>query len=57
MRFYAKFWREVEPGEWLLIDENGIQTGRFAEKGKVSLCSFEFVYFARRIALFKEEVS
>nr|WP_286201244.1 hypothetical protein [Bacillus sp. ISL-4] len=22
----AKFWREVEPGEWLLIDENGIQT-------------------------------
>ena len=43
----AKFWRDVEPGEWLLIDENGIQTGRFADKGEVSLCSFEFVYFAR----------
>src|SRR4051812_14953800 len=43
----AKFWRDVDPGEWLLIDENGIQTGRFAEKGKISLCSFEFVYFAR----------
>jgi amidophosphoribosyltransferase len=43
----AKFWRDVEPGEWLLIDEKGIQTGRFAEKGEVSLCSFEFVYFAR----------
>jgi amidophosphoribosyltransferase len=43
----ATFWRDVEPGEWLLIDENGIRTGRFAEKGEVSLCSFEFVYFAR----------
>jgi amidophosphoribosyltransferase len=43
----AKFWRDVEPGEWLLIDENGIQNGRFANKGEVSLCSFEFVYFAR----------
>jgi amidophosphoribosyltransferase len=43
----AKFWRDVEPDEWLLIDENGIQNGRFADKGEVSLCSFEFVYFAR----------
>lgn len=43
----AKFWRDVEPGEWILVDENGIQSGRFAVKGEVSLCSFEFVYFAR----------
>lgn len=43
----AEFWRDVEPGEWILVDENGIQTGRFAEIGEVSLCSFEFVYFAR----------
>lgn len=43
----AKFWRDVEPGEWLLVDENGIQTGRFAPKSELSLCSFEFVYFAR----------
>ena len=43
----AKFWRDVEPGEWLLVDENGVQNGRFADKGEVSLCSFEFVYFAR----------
>lgn len=43
----AKFWRDVEPGEWLLLDENGIQTGRFAQKKELSLCSFEFVYFAR----------
>jgi amidophosphoribosyltransferase len=43
----AKFWRDVEPGEWLLLDENGIQTGRFAQKEELSLCSFEFVYFAR----------
>jgi amidophosphoribosyltransferase len=43
----AKFWREVEPGEWLIVDENGIQTGRFAPRERLSLCSFEFVYFAR----------
>ncbi len=43
----AKFWRDVEPGEWLLVDETGVQTGRFAAKGDISLCSFEFVYFAR----------
>jgi len=43
----AEFWRDVEPGEWLLLDENGIQTGRFAQKEELSLCSFEFVYFAR----------
>ncbi|WP_371826320.1 amidophosphoribosyltransferase [Alicyclobacillus fastidiosus] len=43
----AKVWREVEPGEWLVIDQNGIQTGRFAPRNKLSLCSFEFVYFAR----------
>jgi amidophosphoribosyltransferase len=43
----AKFWREVEPGEWLIVDENGIQTGRFAPRQQMTLCSFEFVYFAR----------
>jgi amidophosphoribosyltransferase len=43
----AKFWRDVDPGEWLLVDENGIQTGRFAPREELSLCSFEFVYFAR----------
>ncbi|RKD24343.1 amidophosphoribosyltransferase [Ammoniphilus oxalaticus] len=43
----ATYWRDVEPGEWLLIDEDGIQTGRFAEAEKKSLCSFELVYFAR----------
>ncbi|MCI2256693.1 amidophosphoribosyltransferase [Domibacillus sp. PGB-M46] len=43
----AEFWRDVEPGEWLLIDEDGIRTGRFAPKSELSLCSFEFVYFAR----------
>ncbi|QGQ46090.1 amidophosphoribosyltransferase [Metabacillus sediminilitoris] len=43
----ATFWRDVEPGEWLLIDEHGMKTGRFAPKSEKSLCSFEFVYFAR----------
>ncbi|QNK48137.1 hypothetical protein H7F28_23305 [Brevibacterium sp. PAMC23299] len=39
----AKFWREVEPDE---LAEYETQTERFAGKGKVSLCSFEFVYLS-----------
>ncbi|RXT15524.1 amidophosphoribosyltransferase [Ammoniphilus sp. CFH 90114] len=43
----ATFWRDVEPGEWLLVDDQGVRGGRFAQEEKKSLCSFEFIYFAR----------
>lgn len=43
----AVYWRDVEPGEWLLIDENGIQSGNFAQAEQRALCSFEMIYFAR----------
>ncbi len=43
----ASFWRDVVPGEWILVDKDGIQTGTFAGEEKKSLCSFEFIYFAR----------
>jgi amidophosphoribosyltransferase len=42
----ASFIREIEPGEMVAIDEDGLRTRRFAEavpKG----CLFEFVYLAR----------
>ncbi len=42
----AEFIREIEPGEIVRIDENGIHSRIFA-KEKPSLCIFEFVYFAR----------
>ncbi|HLF69834.1 MAG TPA: amidophosphoribosyltransferase [Actinomycetota bacterium] len=38
--------REVEPGELVVIDEDGIHSHRYAE-ATPKLCIFEFVYFAR----------
>ena len=42
----ASFVREVEPGELIVIDENGLRSHRFAEAAPKG-CLFEFVYLAR----------
>ncbi len=42
----ATFIREVEPGEFIVIDEAGLRTQRFAEPNPKG-CLFEFVYLAR----------
>ena len=42
----ASFIREVEPGEMIAIDEEGIRSTRFAES-KPAGCVFEYVYLAR----------
>ena len=42
----AAFVREVEPGELIVIDENGLRSHRFAEAAPKG-CLFEFVYLAR----------
>ncbi|WP_026534188.1 amidophosphoribosyltransferase [Arthrobacter sp. H14] len=42
----ASFIREIEPGEFIAIDENGVRTQRFAEKTPAG-CVFEYVYLAR----------
>jgi amidophosphoribosyltransferase len=43
----ATYLREVEPGELVMVDEEGLRSRRFAESPKRSLCVFEFVYLAR----------
>lgn len=43
----AEYWREVQPGELIVVDENGVQTSTFAEKTSRSICTFEYIYFAR----------
>ncbi len=43
----AEYIREIEPGEILIIDENGTTSMKPFPKIKPSLCIFEFVYFAR----------
>src|SRR5690242_13913319 len=42
----ASVVREVEPGELLVIDENGLRSHRFAEPEPKG-CVFEYVYLAR----------
>ncbi len=42
----ADYIRDIEPGEVVIIDENGLRTIRKETKGK-SLCLFEIIYFAR----------
>ena len=42
----ASFVREVEPGELIVIDENGLRSQMFA-KAKRAGCVFEYVYLAR----------
>ncbi|MGZ5374553.1 MAG: amidophosphoribosyltransferase [Aeromicrobium sp.] len=42
----ASFIREVEPGEFIAVDENGLRTERFAPAAPKG-CLFEFVYLAR----------
>ncbi len=42
----ASFVREVEPGELIAIDENGLRSSRFAAV-KRAACIFEYVYLAR----------
>jgi amidophosphoribosyltransferase len=42
----ASYVREIEPGELVTIDENGLRTRRFATSDPKG-CLFEFVYLAR----------
>ncbi len=44
----AEFVRDVEPGEIVIIDENGLRSIQaFPEQERRALCIFEYVYFAR----------
>jgi len=43
----AEFIREVEPGEMVVIDKEGIKSTRILPDNRKALCIFEFVYFAR----------
>jgi amidophosphoribosyltransferase len=43
----AEYIRDIEPGEMLVIDKNGLHSSRFASTSKKALCTFEYIYFAR----------
>lgn len=45
---HAKFVRDVEPGEVVIIDKNGLRSIQaFPEHTRRAFCIFEYVYFAR----------
>ncbi len=43
----ATFERDIEPGEVVVVDDNGIRSIKTAEKKPYGLCVFEHIYFAR----------
>lgn len=43
----AEYIRDIEPGEMLIIDEQGLRSDRFAGQTQRAICSFEYIYFAR----------
>lgn len=43
----AQYIRDIEPGEILIIDKDGLHSSFPHPKKKKSFCIFEFVYFAR----------
>ena len=43
----ARVIREIDPGEAVVIDDDGVHSLQFAAPQRRALCSFEFVYIAR----------
>ena len=43
----AEYVRDIEPGEVLVIGEEGLHSLHLPEKGRMSQCIFELIYFAR----------
>lgn len=43
----AEWVRDVNPGEVIIIDDNGIQYDTYTSETQLSICSMEYVYFAR----------
>ena len=43
----AKFVRDVEPGEIIVIDSTGLRSIKFDQDVQKSICIFEYIYFAR----------
>ena len=43
----AKFMREVDPGEKVVINGNGLKSQMLLPVDRISMCVFELIYFAR----------
>src|SRR3990170_2839620 len=43
----ADFVREIEPGEAIVVDREGLHAVQAVERRRPALCVFEYIYFAR----------
>ena len=43
----AKFERDIEPGELVIINDDGVHSHRISLAAKSRFCIFEYIYFAR----------
>ncbi|WP_448588184.1 amidophosphoribosyltransferase [Thermocrinis sp.] len=43
----AELWREVKPGELVVVDRKGIRSYLFSQSQRKAMCIFEFVYFSK----------
>lgn len=43
----AELVRDIEPGEVVIIDDNGLKSIKKSEKTTAKICAFEHIYFAR----------
>ncbi|WNF36879.1 amidophosphoribosyltransferase [Bacillaceae bacterium IKA-2] len=43
----ATFEREVAPGELIIVDNDGLRSERFSDQIPRTICSMEYIYFAR----------
>ncbi len=43
----ATYVRDVEPGEIVVIDKDGLRSQKLAEQKKHAFCIFEYIYFSR----------
>ena len=43
----AEYVRDVEPGEIVIISDEGIKSFKYSEQLKCETCAFEYIYFAR----------
>lgn len=51
---HAEFVREIEPGEMVIINEDGIQSEWPFKEERKAFCMFEYVYFARPDSLISD---
>ncbi|WP_199617546.1 amidophosphoribosyltransferase [Paenibacillus alkalitolerans] len=43
----GEYVRDVQPGELIVLDRQGMRTERFAEGKRRAICAMEYIYFAR----------